>query len=96
MIVFKNTEAMQAGISIRELRRINNRSLSEFADNINVSADYLTLLEEGHEDKVIEEIIEKILITGRVCKRGARYKREELKKTLLSIKPPTPPEEQLF
>lgn len=96
MIEFKNTEATQAGISIQELRRRNRLSLWEFAAKANLSSDYLTHLEEGHEDKVADEIIERILVAGRVCKRGKKYTGEELKRIVLSIRAPIPPEEKLI
>jgi len=96
MIEFRNTEAIQAGISIKELRERNKLSRSEFAVKARLTPEYLKCLEEGREDKISEEIIERILIAGRVCKRGKKYTSEELKNTLLSIKAAIPPEEQLF
>ena len=96
MIEFKDTEATRGGISIQELRRRNRLSLWEFAAKADLSPDYLTCLEEGHEDKIADEIIERILAAGRVCKRGRKYTSEELKSIVLSIRSPIPPEEKLI
>ena len=87
---FKDTEAKRAGDSIRELRLRKKLSPREFACDANLTEEYLKLLEEGHEDKVSDEIMERILQAGGVHTRG-KYTSDDLKRVILSISPPNPP-----
>ncbi len=89
MIEFKNTEQIQAGKAIEELRMRRGLSQADFARGATVGPDYLIRLEEGCEDKVSEAVVERILAVGGVRARG--LKKEDLKRTLLSVRSPLPP-----
>jgi transcriptional regulator with XRE-family HTH domain len=94
VIEFRNMEATQAGKGIEELRRRRGLSQSKFAGEANIGGNYLALLEEGHEDKVSEGVVERILEAGGVRARGLRS--DELKRILLTIRSPLPPAAKLL
>ena len=91
MIEFKGTEAKRAGVNIEELRQRARLSLEDFAKKAMIGLEYLTLLIEGHEDKVSPEIVENVLKAGGIRIRAKEHTSEDLKKILLSIMPPNPP-----
>lgn len=97
-IMFQNTEAEQAGRGIAELRRRKNQTREQFATGAEISAEYLSDLEEGRYPAVSLDIVERILKAGGVESRSKSHLRtsDELKSALLSIKRETPPMERLF
>jgi transcriptional regulator with XRE-family HTH domain len=90
MMRFYNTEAIQAGKSIQELERRQRITQEQYASRCNLSLEYFRRLEEGLEDTVYEETIERILKMGGIEYRYGKNNGEELKRLLLSIRPPVP------
>lgn len=78
VIKFTNTKMGRAGKGIETLRERANLSRKQLADEVGISENYLTLLEEGHELEVQREVFENIAQTVGVCKRGNALSDEQL------------------